>query len=589
MFALSALCLPLLAASLLPAEDAREVPAASAAELGAERCVDCHGAVVERYARSGMARALGPVRAADVAGLGRVSDDEAGLAYRFDATGKRPRLVESWKVGEGEARYTVQLASDLLFRVGAGHQDRSFAALRGRTMRFAPVEVLSAADGAAHAALAPGAMMRSGTRWQVPITVECLACHTGALPPLDYPHHLAPPPAWSPRGIGCDVCHGAAEAHADWREREADGEVLAGDDPLELAAPQSDRARLSLCARCHLQGDARLALENGRRGLSAPGVDHLEEWAVYLPATEDTDVAFVSQVERLARSRCFTASYGARTLTCTTCHDPHGTLRDADERAAARRACLQCHGEAEPFGGACAAPAEERAGRDCVDCHMPATRVFDVHGVEIRDHFVRVAPEVHEPGPLRVKHCRDGLLARFAWPDSPPAAEDLGLELMAALAADQKPRARDLVDVPPGPVSARLATYHHLRGALLEELGRVSEAVDSYERALELDPDAAETRVNLGLLLGAVGRTEEGVAQLDRVLAAHPQAEGALRNRAILRQRLGDEEGFAADLRAAQRIAPRGLLARVLAEYHRRRGEEDEALGWELEARRLEP
>ena len=569
-------------------------PPASASSLGAERCADCHAAVVESYAHSGMARALGPLVSGEVSGLAPVVDEPAGLKYELSESSAGAKLIESWKSGEGTERRTVRLQAPLLFGIGAGIQDRSFAVRSGSTMCFGPLEVLSASGEAGrHAALAPGHMMQTGTRFATPITIECLACHTGELPAVTYPDNLLPPRDWQPVGIGCDVCHAGAAGHADWRDAEADGAAPASPDPIGRTAELDLAQELSLCARCHLQGDARVALAPGRRGIPGPGVDLLEEWAIYVPASPDDDVPFVGQTERMMRSRCFTESLDSQPLTCVTCHDPHESSHGSEEAASLRRSCMQCHTSGSEAGAhGCSLPTEERAeGRDCVDCHMPETRVFDVHGVTVRDHFIRARPEPSEPGPLRIKHCRDGLLVPFAWPGSDASAleADRGLQLMAALIGGQPAVARDLVDQPAGELSRGLPNYHLLRGRLLEDLGRAEEAAASYRRTLALDPSAAEAVVNLSLVLGGLGRGNEGIALLDDLLTRHPKAEGALRNRAILKLNLGDEAGFASDLEAAHRILPRGVLARALAAYYSRQGQPLEAQAWDQEARRLQP
>ena len=49
--------------------------------------------------------------------------------------------------------------------------------------------------------------------------------------------------------------------------------------------------------------------------------------------------------------------------------------------------------------------------------------------------------------------------------------------------------------------------------------------------------------------------------------------DGALRNRAIIRLSMGDPEGFARDLAAANAILPRALNARALATHYQRMGD----------------
>ena len=539
-------------------------------------CVDCHGVLVDEYRGTGMARAIEPIREGELAGLGKVSDQDTGLSYELVESARGPRIIERW--GESGAR-----SLPLLYAIGAGRLDRSYVAQVGGMEWFAPLEVVSAhADVERHAALAPGHEMVPGKRFTTPITNECLTCHTDSPPPIAYPANLHNS-SWTPHGISCAACHARGEEHAAYRESEGEG----GDPAISLGE-LGLAERLSLCARCHLQGDARISL-TGARSLSDPGADFLGEWAVYLPREEDEDVAFVSQVERMLSSVCFTSALegGGQPLECTTCHDPHRSLDDEMERVRVRAACMQCH---EGGDEDCSRPSAPPTAKDCVECHMPLVEVFDVSAVKIHDHKIARAPSAPESYPrIRVKHAKGGDVARFQWPWLEPHEVDPGLEMMAALIAGGERRALERVDAQPGEQSRRLPTYHHLRGVLLEGAGRLDEARKSYMRALLLDPDLGESAVNLSLVLGRMNRAAEGVAQLDALLERHPFAEGALRNRGLLKSALGDVRGLKGDLEAAHAILPRAELARALAQISRRLGDEAGAQLWEQRAQLLGP
>ena len=547
-------------------------------EIGTS-CVACHGVLVDEYRDTGMARAVEPLRPDELGGLARVEDHDTGFSYEFTEGSSGPRLIERWGRGSEEGARSVPL----LYAIGAGRLDRSYVAQIGGMEWFAPLEVLSERAGVErHAALAPGHEMVPGMRFKTPITNECLACHTDSPPPIDYPANLHSG-SWTPRGISCAACHAAGEDHA--RFRETDGE---GEDPA-LALGELDLAgRISLCARCHLQGDARISL-TGSRALPRPGTDFLEEWAVYLPRQEDEAVAFVSQVERMLTSVCFTNSLneGARPLECTTCHDPHRSLTDETERARVRAACMQCHVNADED---CARSKTAETSRDCVDCHMPLVEVFDVGTVRVHDHEISRSPLSPKTyAGVRVKHARDGDVARFHWPWMEPAPLDPGLEMMAALIAGGERRALARVDGEPGDTRRKLSTYHHLRAVLLEGAGRLDDARKSYLRALVFDPGSGESTVNLALLLGRMNRAREGIAMLDELLERRPRAEGAWRNRGLLKNSLGDVRGLASDLETAQAILPRAEIARALAQISRRLGDESGARIWEQRARQLGP
>ena len=572
---------------------------ASLAPIGAA-CVDCHGDIVDTYRQTGMGRALLPLapdEGARLVELGEVEESATGFRYRFEAPeGQRPRVVERW--GEESAVITT---APVAFQIGAGLFDRAFAVERGGQLWFGPLEVMAEGGGHEQAVLAPAHSMDPGVRFTQPITRECLGCHTERLPEQAYPLNTVPAESWAPRGIGCTVCHGDVTGHVDWREADLAGEQPAGSDPVTNAPGRSLPERVSFCARCHLQGDARISLIRGERGLLPPGDDLLAHLGVWVAADYTEEIGFASQVERLVLSECFTASAdrGAEALSCETCHDPHRSVFDPVEKRRVRAVCTTCHGDLTgPVTGQADGPTgmhggEQAQDRDCIDCHMRRTPVFDLEHVEIHDHFIRREP----PPPssfeqIRSKQTLPGAaLARFNWPGAaaPPHVGDPGLLLMALAAAGQAEAAAARVDSEPAREIRRLSQYHHLRGVALERLGRDEDARVAYGRALVLERGAPETAVNLSLVLSRLGRHAEALETIEAVLASYPNAEGALRNRGLCRLRAGDAEGAAADLEAAQRLLPSAVTARGLAQVFEQLGLSERAAGWRVEAQRLDP
>ncbi len=572
---------------------------AAAAQIGAD-CRACHPSEVDGWRASGMSRALEPLRAGEFDGLAAVPAG-GGFHYRFEPGEHGARLVEVWTDSAG-GRARVEDGAPIAFAIGAGLLDRSYAVRRGDLLRFAPLEVVrEREDGRRHAALAPGHGMNPRARWSIPIAEECLRCHTSALPPRDYPYDAAPPPGWEPRGIGCEACHAAAPAHAAWREADLAGRGAHGGDPLARSGGDRVQSGLVSCARCHLQGDAILSIAEPWRGIPGPDDDLFARRAVFVPAAPGTEIGFVSQVDRLAASRCFEASFvrAGRELVCTTCHDPHASVFEPGERARVRDACSGCHAGSEPSAERdppCALAPAQRGDRACVDCHMRLTGVFDVDAVEIHDHRIeRRPPPPSKPGPLRVKGASDGRLVHFTLPGTAPldARAAPGLHMMALLALGRTGEATQALRAAakdgPGPFAARIPAFHHLRAGLLEQAGELAEAESALRRALELDPSQAESAVNLGGLLSRAGRHAEAIRVLSGVIDRHPRAMSALRNRAIARYQRNDVDGALADLQAAQAVFPDAAVARLLSQILASRGDRAGAARWEAEARRLEP
>ncbi len=573
-----------------------------------EACADCHESIVASWANTGMARALGPVRAGEFEGLAQVVEPGTGLAYALEVSSGRARIFESLEISGREPHRT---SAPLAFAIGAGVKDRSYAALRHGRLWFAPLEVVSALDNGAerssashaiprHAALSPPHMMQSGLRFDAPITPECLACHTDSLPPRDFPLNLMPEEGgengWIPRGISCGACHARAGEHAAWRAATLAGEERSDADPISDFEALARHRRVSVCAACHLQGDVRIEL--GAIGLPPAGDELLDHRAIFVARQPTNEIGFVSQVERMVLSRCYLESSGfsGGGLACESCHDPHRSLEDARERARVRAACLECHAQshaAPALAPACSlAESAKPAGSDCVACHMRETGVFDVAGVAIRDHWIRKDPGGPSPRvPLRFPESPDGDWRRFLWPDVPPPshADDPGLWMMAFYQGGLFPRATPLLERRASSAVERLPMFHHVRGALLERAGRNLQARAAYERALELDPELGEAATNLGLVLGRIGDAQQGIGVLTELLERHPRTDGALRNRALLARSLGDEEAFIRDLERALELKPDAAVARALAQAYEARGDAARAAHWNEEARRLDP
>jgi predicted CXXCH cytochrome family protein len=568
-------------------------PGGRAAALA--RCAECHPTLAQSFARTGMARALEPLRAGELAGLAPVAEPATGFVYAFEEAGGSARVVETQREG------TWRDSAPVAFAIGAGELDRSFAVTRGKRLWLAPLEVFGGGDvpgrGERHTALAPGHTIHPGARFGVPITPECLACHTDAPLPRSWPLNLAPAD-WVPRGIGCGACHGDLAGHVEAKASELADESSSAEDPLDREREWSRVQRMERCAACHLQGDARVELEPGRLGPPPPGTPLLAARAVFVAREPGDEIGFVSHVQRLVLSRCYLESkdFPRGGLSCESCHDPHRSVFAPEERARVRAACQRCHepgGEVEERASDCALPRGERpSDRDCAACHMRRTGVFDVAEVEIHDHWIkRRTPAPSPRGPLRFPESAGGDWRLFEWPDAPASgrADDPGLWTLALHGANHLERAREFARRGEGAFAKDLPMLHHVRGSLLERGGDHALALAAYERALALDPELAEAAINLAPVLAHEGKAQQGKELLDALIRRHPFADTAYRNRATVRLALGDDAGFRADVEAAMKLLPDAALAQAYARYLAQRGDTAGERRWNEEARWLDP
>lgn len=87
--------------------------------------------------------------------------------------------------------------------------------------------------------------------------------------------------------------------------------------------------------------------------------------------------------------------------------------------------------------------------------------------------------------------------------------------------------------------NGNISYYHTTCGLALQSLRRFDEALESYNRALAIEPGNADALNNCGLLLYELQRFDDALECYDRALAASPDFAKALNNRGNTLQTLG--------------------------------------------------
>ena len=209
-----------------------------------------------------------------------------------------------------------------------------------------------------------------------PTGPTCDGCHS-----VNYDVHDKTVTEWN---VGCERCHGPGSEHV---AHQSTGNIF---DP-----GRADYVRANdTCIVCHSQG----------RPLTNPIEGRYYDWAVGYEAGknlrdywqledhtlgETTFTHFpdgTAHKNRMQGNDFVQSVMYRRGVTCSSCHDVHGTGNYAELRKPANVLCMDCH---TPGGlnGPQAATLEEHthhrsgsAGSDCVSCHMPAiqTTIADV-------------------------------------------------------------------------------------------------------------------------------------------------------------------------------------------------------------------
>ena len=545
-------------------------------------CFSCHRPIVETYLEHGMARSLGPLGEPPI---GIVENPVSGNRYELRAEGDAGWLDVS--TADGGSRL-----QRLVGRIGAGIFDTSWVGAEVDLatgdvidrLFFMPVETIT---DHGHE-LSPFELVAQSAGADLALEEGCLTCHTtdrleklpgasvasgaadaaGVFPPnalgADAFEELSP--------LTCDACHGDTDGHVQAMTKLSESQAI--DVALPRLADLAAGAQRDICARCHLQGDARIDLVSGqpRRGAPLSG-----QVPVLVPSQPGEGFRFVGQNERLALSACFRAS---PEMTCTTCHDPHVGVA-AQGTASFDSACIACHDR-------CSRPEElkvpavtgepPRTEVGCIDCHVRRSQPYDLPHVRSADHFVRRRISVPEEVPYRqfanldepVEIFDDGRLAgvlatsggqRWASGALAMGLTTLGRleEAAAHFAAFPEPGSED-ARRPTAPADLvafeTFAPFHQVRALVLMATGRFEAALAAFGDALALDPLLAGARLGRAQLRfdlqDVVGALEDTQAVID----AYPRAEQPWELRASMAERLRRPDLASSAFEAYVRIWP---------------------------------
>ena len=458
-------------------------------ETGSAVCATCHEEIARAYATTGMARSSGEVRGVEADGL--FAHKASGVRYRV--YGKDAAAWFSFDLGD------VRGSRRLEYFVGSGSVGRSYLYLVNGFLYQAPVSWYSAPG---KWDLSPGYQQYDALYLTRGIEPVCLGCHASGVQPAAGTTNGYRVPPFREGGVSCERCHGTGDAHAAGR-----GKIV---NPGKLTAERRD----SICAQCHLSGEARIA-RAGVEGSYRPG-GLLSDSLVVFGWSGNPDMNVTSHFERLAGSACKKAS-GDR-LWCGSCHVAHRSPAETERVGFYRAKCQQCH-----------AADECGRGPDCAACHMPKRAVRDVQHSAYTDHAIR------KPG-------GGGAVAsgeRKLVPLGGAQAGDREYGLAYAAMPGFEKQAREYLDRVPqddGEVLAHLAY-------LYEKGGDQRKATALYDKALKADPSQVAAAVNLGNAYIKSGRGRDAVRLWESALARSPGLETVRLSLAVALYRSGDKAG----------------------------------------------
>ena len=503
-------------------------------------CARCHRAIVERYLRTPMANASG--RATEHLLPGTFAHGRSGVQYSISAD--KEQAYFSFTDSKDPR---IHGRRPLAYFLGSGHLGVTYLYEQEGYLLETPVAWYAASGGYD---MKPGFGQMSEMPMALPMSAECLRCHMSGVRPAvagSLSRYAGAP--FAQTGITCESCHGDTAAHVQ------SGGKAAVTNPAKLDAERRD----SICISCHLEGDVTVK-RAGHTPLDYRPGDRIGDFLAYFVyAGNDPLSRGVSEVEQLAASGCKRAS-GDR-MSCTTCHDPHGSeygQPEAERVAFYRSKCLNCH-SAPTF-----AQTHHPEAPDCTGCHMPRSSAQDVPHVAWTDHRI---------------------LRQTAGTPTLPAGNDLAL-----LGPGQAPPAKTLTAIFSPEADARdraMARYTavmaglsqdrngalaalrkaYIEGArdtrLLEALGVLNaftgDAAESEARLRELlakDPTDLTALSDLGIFLARKGDLEAAVAMWQRAFARNGDDLKLARNLALTQCALGKNAEAQQTMAAALQLSP---------------------------------
>jgi predicted CXXCH cytochrome family protein len=503
-------------------------------------CAPCHRDIYERYRTTPMAKASGPATEGFIFGEFvhaashvhyRVSEDTSHVWLSYERDSTSPDKVLK---GRQELRYFI----------GSGKRGRTYLFEQSGYWFESPI------NWYAKKQLWDMAPNFLGTQ-EMPLTLQvdpgCLHCHASNVArSMPEARNLYAGDPFAHGGITCSACHGDGATHIV-----SNGRVRM----LDIDALQPVR-RDSVCLNCHLEGQAAV-IRNGRDIENFSPGDDLFDYALYFVYRDENGSGgrATSQWEALLRSECKRKS-GDR-LTCTTCHDPHGSPAPEEKIAFYRQRCLQCHNTAG------FAEKHHPENQDCTGCHMSRPPSNDIAHEQVTDHWIK-----RRVSNARLSKATTGELETVGG----MIADDRDLGLAYAQMAgrgNQSAGERAMTLLRRAEHSENGARHDHelhaQLGFLQQMNGKPAAAIEEYQMTLEADPYDSLAAGDLALLRAGQHQYTEASRLWKAVFDRDPAQLGAGMNLAVMECALGERAAALATLDRLLEFAPDSEKAKSMA------------------------
>ena len=436
---------------------------------------------------------------------------------------------------DARGRETNVLEKEIHFVMGSGNHARTFIH-RSSSGKMIQLPLGWYSEGGGRWAMSPGFDRPNHDGFQRVISFDCMFCHNGLPEIEDGKDQPGARPLFKgsvPEGIDCQRCHGPGSAHVQAATKgtaDADEVISSIVNPSRLPTER----QLEVCFQCHLETTSRplpnVVHKYGRGYFSFRPGEQLSDYAILFDHAAGTGWDDKFEINhsayRLMQSKCFVES--ATAITCTTCHNPHRPSDTPESSQAYDDACMSCHQTA--LAGRLSGGSHVWDSQ-CADCHMPKRRTDDVVHAVMTDHRIQVRPP---EGLLEPKRERStlaetsyrGEVSRY-YPQTLSDPEAKLYEAIAQTAQGSNLEAGiQRLEAAIRSHQPEEAGFYFELAAAQEEAGRLGQARDWFERAVEMDPGFVLARVRLGSVLSRLAqheRAEEVLRQAASVDPADPR------------------------------------------------------------------
>ena len=503
-------------------------------------CAPCHREIYQRYRTTPMANASGP--AANGFLPGDFVHAASGVHYRVSEEGGHVWL--NYERDSTSPDKALKGRQELRYFIGSGKRGRTYLFEQSGYWFESPINWYAKKQ---IWDMAPNYLAAQ----EMPLTLQvdpgCLHCHASNIArSLPQSRNLYAGEPFAHSGITCAACHGDGNAHLASK-----GKV----QMLDIDRLQPVR-RDSVCLNCHLEGQAAI-IRNGKEMASFSPGDNLFDYALYFVYSGENGSGgrATSQWEALLRSECKKKS--ADRLTCTTCHDPHGSPAPDQKVAFYRQKCLQCHA-ASGF-----AEKHHPENQDCTACHMARPPSNDIAHEQVTDHWIR-------------KRITNGRLPLASTGELDAVGgmtaddRDLGLAYAQMAARGNQAAGERAITLlqraeHTGSEAIRDHELHAQLGFLDQMSGQANAAVEEYQMALESDPNNSLAAGDLALLKAGQRQYADATRLWKAVFDHDPAQLGAGMNLAVVECGEGERAAALQTLDRLLEFSPDNQKAKALA------------------------